>query len=199
MKTRWVVVVLLVVLGCSLSAFAGPQIGIGDPNCASWDSKDFGPLQNVGTSNSFTLTTNSTGGGFFGLCNKTGVLWSTVDIKVLTSFTPTDVKCTSTVFNSCVVTTIDGGLDLFFSETQTESQGDSGGIPKNQLMTVNLSTDCDPATTNCANAGGDWGGDVTFYGGTNQDATIPTPEPAAIVLMSTGLGAEYFRRRRRSK
>lgn len=194
MRMRWVVLLAAIVVGCSLSAFAGPQIGIGDPSCNSWDYT-LGPLINVNTSNQFNITTNLVGGGFFGVCNQTGVIWNTVDIKFIAgSFTPNDITCTSTVFDVCDKSETNGVIDLFFYITQTNSNGDSGGIPKNQVMTINLYSNCNPETTTCTQ--GEWPADFTLYGGTNTDAVIPTPEPVSLALLGTGMIGLLLRRRR---
>ena len=199
LKTRWAVLIIAVVVGCAASAFAsGPQIGIGDPNCNSWNSS-LGPLLYVNSSNQFSVQANSIGGGFFGICNQSGSLWTTIDIRYIGDLS--GVTCTSTVFNSCVIdtTTFAGITDILFSNPKNGSNGDSGGIPDNQLMTVNLDSNCTPTSTNnCNNNDGDWPGGQVLYGGANGPANIPTPEPATAILLTSGSAAlMYYRRRRK--
>jgi PEP-CTERM motif len=171
----------------TLPAYAGaPTIGLGDPNCSSYH----GYIVSIGPSGSFTFTSNSVGGGFFAFCNNSGAIFRTVDIRF---FNPDDVDfknsidCSSTVFSSCEVTLLAGNIiDLFFSNPQTESEGDSGGIPNDHLMTINLNT---PGSN-----GGDWPAGLDFFGQGNGSASVP--EPASILLLSTGLLALWgFRRR----
>jgi hypothetical protein len=199
----------------SLRAHAGsPTIGLGDPDCNSWN-EDLGPLFFIGESGSFTFASNTNGGGYFGFCNQSGDGWTTVDIKFLTTtFTPEDIICQSSVFQNCDKTLNDGVLDLFFYNPQTESHGDSGGIPNNHLMTINLNDptpsevsaltseavdQCVPDhNTDCNGNTGSWPGQQ-FYGQGNGQAVIPSnvPEPGSILLVSSGLMALWrFRRRR---
>ena len=110
MKSCWAVLAFALVIGCSLSAFAGPTIIIGDPACASWDTS-LGPIQDVTDLNNFSFSANSIGGGYFGFCNKTGTQWKTVDFKFLSSTLPT-IICDSDIYTSCLVSAITGGYDI---------------------------------------------------------------------------------------
>ena len=198
MRFRWAILLTVVILGCTLSAFAGPTIQIGDPSCNSWNT-NLGPLITVDSSNKFTISANSLGGGYFGICNGTNTLWSFVDMKFLTNLLPSQIDCTTTVFGTCTKTAFAGGIDLLFQQPPNSNcQGDACGIPKNQLMTVNLNTgNCVPTTpTDCQNNDGDWTPGQGFFGGTNQNALIPAPEPTSIALLAFGLvGVWQYRRR----
>lgn len=195
MKMRWALLIIAVVVGCTVSAFAaGPQIGVGDPNCSSWNSS-LGPLIYV-NSNQFSVETNILGGGYFGVCNQSGSIWTTVDFKF--NGTLSDIFCYSDVFASCSVTTLSGVTDIFFSDPKNGSHGDAGGIPDNQLMTINLDTNCTPTANNdCSGNDGDWPANFDLYGGANGPANIPTPEPATAILLTSGGVALWYRRRRR--
>jgi hypothetical protein len=200
MRTRWAVLVVAFVIGCSLSAFAGPGIVIGDPSCNTWNTAN-GPLINVSTANSFSLTTNQIGGGYFGVCNQSGQQWNFVDFKFLADLQPGDITCDgSDVFQNCSITAFTGGIDiLFFNPPGTNCNGDNCGIPKDQLMTINLNKNgCIPTARNsCSNNDGDWPSFLTIFGGTNQSAVIPTPEPTTMALLGAGLIAVVrFRRRK---
>lgn len=200
MKTRWAILLAAIVVCCSLSAFAGPTIIIGDPSCNTWNS-NLGPLISVTSSNTFSVTSNQLGGGYFGICNNTGTIWNFVDMKFLTTtIQPGDIDCSTSVFGACTVTAFNGGIDLLFSTPpNTNCQGDSCGIPKDQLMTVDLNTGgCIPKNPgDCSNNDGDWPSGLTFYAGTNQDAVIPTPEPTTFAMLGVGLlGVWQYRRRR---
>lgn len=192
---------MIAIMACAVSAFAGPTIIIGDPACSSWDNSA-GPIQSVSNLNNFSFTTNSIGGGYFGFCNNTGSQWTTVDFKFLSSTLPT-IFCNSDIYLTCDVTPITGGYDIKFSDPKNpSSNSDPGGIPDGHYLAINMnspSATCTPTATNpCNGNGGDWPPLLTVYGGTNQDATIPTPEPAAIILVGTGLVAlRQYRRRRK--
>src|SRR4051812_14953480 len=73
MKYRFIM--LFAVLLASLSAFAGPQIGILDPACDA----DSG-FTNIFTNNpgALSITPNANGGGTFTFCNLSGATWSSV-------------------------------------------------------------------------------------------------------------------------
>jgi hypothetical protein len=199
---------------CSLYAHAGsPTIGLGDPDCNSWN-QDLGQLFIIGESGSFTFTSNTNGGGYFGFCNQSGSILTTVDIKfVTTAFSPSDINCQSSVFQLCDKTQTGGVIDLFFHNPQTDSEGDSGGIPNHQLMTINLNdptpvnlltaqtvNQCVPTERNdCSGNAGSWPAGLQFFGQGNGEAVIGSnvPEPGSILLVSSGLLALWrFRRRR---
>lgn len=200
MKTRWAVLIFVVVLFGSLSAFAGPTIIIGDPSCSSWNTSN-GPIKDVTNLNSFSFSTNDIGGGYFGFCNKTGQQWTSVDFKFLSNSLPT-IFCNSDVYQHCDITAITGGFDILFHDpVNPNSNSDPGGIPDGHFLAINMnspSSTCTPSATNpCNGNGGDWPDDLTVYGGTNQSATIPTPEPATAILLTSGTAALWFRRRRK--
>ena len=200
MRTRWAVCVLaFAMVGCSLSAFAGPRIVIGDPSCSSWNSDLYGALTDVMENNSFSFTANGNGGGYFGFCNQTGAQWTTVDFKFLSNTLPT-IICDSDIYQSCDVSTITGGYEILFSDpTNPSSNSDPGGIPDGHYLSINLNTDsCVPtANSDCSSNDGDWPQGLSFYGGTNQPASIPTPEPATLALISAGAAGLWQYRRRK--
>jgi hypothetical protein len=199
MRTRWAVLMVAIVVCCAGSAFAsGPQIGIGDPTCPGT-----GPYTQFLTipPDSFTIHPNSSGGGYFGICNQTGTTWHTIDLfgSTPTSFLP---NCyfigTPTEFTSCVVNGTTASFDIHLSggtglssfcggtdrNQDRNSQGDDDS-PSGCLLIIDLNNTQNSTDPNEA------GGFNTLTG------TVNAPEPAAFVLFGTGLlGVWEYRRRK---
>lgn len=212
MSKRWSGIVLFIVMVWGLSAFAGPQIGIGDPDCSSWNkyASTYGAITDVKAGDTLTITPNKNGGGFFGFCNSTGNDWTSIDIKFYTTtLQPPDalhpdwgVNCTADIFQFCDQSKDGNIYDLFFHGVD----GSYKGVRHDFLMTVNLFTNCDPSAdteaTTCQDDGtGGWRG-ITLLGGANENAPIPqapaVPEPATIALVGSGAMAVWRRRKKRS-
>jgi hypothetical protein len=188
MRTRWAVLIVAVVLGCAGSAFAsGPEIGIGDPGCNT-GGPFTGGLITI-PPNPFTITPNSSGGGYFGICNQ-GPTAITIDL-----FDPGSVKpdCyfigAPTEFTNCDVNGTPGNFDILLSGGTglgSNCGGDDVEGPSGCLLIIDLNStkfSTDP------NGAGDFTAPLI--------GQVNVPEPATIALLGAGLLGLWESRRRR--
>lgn len=223
MKSRWLVLVLAFLVFGSLSAFAGPQIGVLDPTC---NSNTTGVIHvdnsSVNPDNTVTLPsiTSINGGGTFTYCNQTQLYWTQVDFSTSNFLgltpqtwsngdpTPSDpnmVQCDvgsgdQQSFLHCTVTVTSNKISIdFFGVEGTPGQGnDILGVRNNHTMTVTLNTNyCLTGVNNCTNDG-EWldknGDPITLAGSANG---VPAPEPASLLLLATGISSLLLRQRKR--
>ncbi|HEU5452051.1 MAG TPA: PEP-CTERM sorting domain-containing protein [Terriglobales bacterium] len=191
-----------------------PTIGIADPSCSSWNPA-WGPLLTVTDGNAFTFSPNN-GGGFFGFCNQTSAQWTQLDIMLPATgpdfnYTTADITCTGGIYTFCDKTLLENGyIDLFLHDPNNQtSASDPGGVHIGHFLTINLNDDqCDPTnpdTKSCTPLGS-WANDVLFTGlgnggpGSAINAPVQSvPEPAAILLVGSGLAGLWELRRRKNK
>lgn len=177
-----------------------PTMSMGDPNCHA------SPVQTTNVSGPFFVSPVG-GGGVFAFCNKSGVLWSTFDVvvPVAPGIDQNSVACHVTgspaPFGPCTVSLIGSFVDIFFSANGTSCSGNACGIPNNFYLLVDLNNPC-PPETECVPSG-TWPDSTVLTFDPNGHAGdaiafAPVPEPASLLLLSTGLLAVWqFRRRRR--
>jgi hypothetical protein len=208
------------VMGCALSAFAGPQIGVLDPLCLPHEglfgtaNYDFG-VTTVNPDGSVTLpgfTPDTNGGGVVTFCNLTTQLWTSADFTLnttgVTNFDPSTIACgTGTgqvqAFLHCSVTVSTNSVVIHFfgiggdGDNNFDDWFTGYGILPLHTMQVTLNDSL--CLTNCTD-GGDWkdvnGAPlvITFDGASNA---VQTPEPATLFLLGTGF-VSLLRRRKRS-
>ncbi len=176
-----------------------PTLSMGDPNCNA------APVPTTDVTGVFFLSPVS-GGGVFAFCNKSTSIWHSFDVVVPVSpgIDDTTVVCNviGNVFGQCSVSIIGGFVDIFFpSNGNTNCNGDNCGVPVNHFVIVDLNNPC-PPETECTPSG-TWPDSTRFTflpngGPGDAIAFAPVPEPASLLLLSTGLLAVWqYRRRRR--
>ena len=184
MKSRWALLLALVI-GCSVSAFAGPTIGVLDPSCPTSGNNApppgstffdvTGGGNNVFFSN-FTSTAN--GGGVFIFCNDSSNntdIWKSVDFATTNflgsaadgvyTFTATTAPEVAPI--TCAVAA-QGFPQAFLTCTVTITDSrilmdfrgtadNVNGIQPNQNMIVTLNTGvCVTSDTTCTQNTGEW-------------------------------------------
>ncbi len=189
---------LFFVLALTVAASA-TRIQISEPPCTPNDTdvpasaiNNFGPFVPIN------------GGGQFGFCNKTGQDWTSILIAIRTSLDISQIECVPGAFLACIKSTTPAapGVDyLYFLGTPGNPQFGIPffGVKNNERFTVNL--DCAPGDI-CLDPPL-WPDDTVIYGYGNIPITAPfpippasTPEPATLALLSTGLAAGIWRRKR---
>lgn len=201
MNMRWAVFLVAVFFsfcGFASAGTVGPQIGIGDPTCPS-DVSPFTSFQHIFSGNTFSVVPNSSGGGYFGICNQTGTTWSTLQVTALTTGTLTtaDVHIYNSVFSTFSLAPITGGYKIDFSGGPGVGSfcGDvpvtfEQPTPSGCLMTLNLNSDLDGNNNQVTdpNGAGDW---------TAVSVVTNVPEPTSLALLGSGLLCVWQYRRRR--
>jgi hypothetical protein len=209
MKVRYTL--LFVLLFASLSAFAGPQIGVLDPTCNQ--SSGFTNIFNIG--DPLNITPNANGGGVFTFCNLTGQTWSSARFTAQDVFgftaqtwiygypfnTKHDVTCSPGTaadrpFTACVVQidpndkTAGNAGSIFMTFFNISNPPD--GVESGHSMTVTLNTGF--CLSNCGSNSGDWtknGVPVPLVG-----SVVHAPEPAGLMLLASGImGLGLMRRK----
>jgi len=211
--------VLLLLFLISLTAAASAtRIQISEPQCQPGDT-DVTQL-----SNGFSVTPVN-GGGTFSFCNDTGQDWTTLLIALRTTVTADQIDCSTSAFESCTKTTnpnVPGVVYAFFSgvtsnNNNRHSRNDDGeedddaecpvesgggnfpGVPNHCEFIVDMN-----CGANCT-APPDWPKGTVGFGYANEPddpANFPippaVPEPASLVLVSSGIAAAIVNRKRRS-
>ena len=196
--------VLLFVLGLTTLASA-TKIQTSDPACNSGDTDIF-------NGQTITFNADSSGGGTFGFCNKTSSTWTTLLVAIETNISPDDILADpGNAFEGAQIytTSTPDLVYVYFFGTCTNKPGKTchpqkPGVLFDNEMTISL--DC-PTASACP-APQHWAPGTPGFGYPNippnsdgDPSTFPippVPEPATATLLITGLGAVYFKKRRRA-
>jgi hypothetical protein len=164
---------LAILLGTT-AAFAD----VTDPGTIIRDNKCTSGCTAVGMS--FSLTSTGTNGGVFNFKNVSGSNW--FNLKLTEKGVPASaVSCRTNIFATCKVTTnSNGGTTIMVSGTSSSLPGvlNQGGFQ--------IELHCPPGVGNC----GPWPAGVKFQGLAN------VPEPGTMVMVATGVGILFNRRRK---
>lgn len=195
------VLLFLFVVTLSSAAFAG-RIQISDPTCVSGDT-DVTQFQN---GFSFIAVTPDGNGnqGNPSFCNKTGQALSQILIAVPVSLDVNNYTCDPGIFKLCEID--NNSTNPSVPTGQTYISFASGifpnpayELPKDNRFTVDLT--CTIVGANCSFP---WP-TVKYYGsegtpgingGQAPNPIVPTPEPASLALLGSGVAALLIRRKR---
>jgi hypothetical protein len=168
MKSARVLLVLLLILGCSAVVFANsvpdPKVIIKDPPCPGCTP--------VGTN--FSFGTPAGGSGTLHFLNISGVNWSTLRLTE-TGVPFNAIACETDAFLSCSLGTLSNGQTFIFLSGLDPAHL---GIPLGHGFGIAFA---------CLE--GCWPGDLDFTGRANlRSATVPEPASVGLVLLGlTGI------------
>ncbi len=189
---------LFVVLGITTVASA-TKIQVGDPGC---DPNDV--IIHDGDTIHYSV---QNGGGTFGFCNETSSTWKTLLIGLETTVPIEDITCSveGNVFLPCKLFTTDqpNVVYAWFNACEnldTTCANTYLGIPVGDHLVIDMNCPDD----DCKGPPFDWTDGTSGTGFTNIPGdpngdplyVPPVAEPATLTLVSVGLGAGIFRRKR---
>lgn len=152
-----------------------PVISVSDPDTGT-------PV--FGTS--FEFSSNTVGGGFLSFVNQSQLDWKGLAI-VVTQETGTPIVCSGgPFFSSCLISSIPqaGNLSLFTLNLVLLTK--EGGLPNNELFTINLNDYVNNVQPVDPNGSGGWG-DRTPFRAQVTDYVLATPEPGTWLLFVLGI------------
>ena len=185
MKISQIFALTLLVVMASAMAFADP---INDPKIILHGAGGGALLtgrcpQCVGVGENFSFTVPESGSGNLFFTNQSGKNWNSLSL-VEKGVPAADIKCQSSLFSSCTVTTLKDGSVKILLTNNGRSEWRDQGIPNGSNFEITFA---------CVK-GSCWPGGLTFNGHGSPNFT-GAPEPGTIGLMVTGLGALVSRRK----